>query len=204
MPTSCKARCLGKRRTHGCSLAVLWMRGRSAGQFAGVCCPREPRGAKPRREPNPYRLREMPRTPAASSSEEPQVDDLGLLRGLERELFQRACTSITSADIGVAAASDMLTAMTRELVTESGVVESAGAVWRRIQAENTNFLNPATITYEPVLVVADAPLTTSLITPTLTVMAAVKALKFGSRPPSMCPPTRRIEALAEDVQYPLF
>ena len=44
---------------------------------------------------------------------------------------------------------DMLTAMARELVTEKGVGESAAAVWRQIQAENSNILIPATIPPEP-------------------------------------------------------
>ena len=55
---------------------------------------------------------------------------------------------------------DMLTAMARELVTENGVGESAAAVWRQIQAENSNAFIPATITPEPAPVVEDAPLTT--------------------------------------------
>ena len=37
---------------------------------------------------------------------------------------------------------DMLTAMARELVTENGVGESAAAVWRQIQAENSNTVIP--------------------------------------------------------------
>ncbi len=40
---------------------------------------------------------------------------------------------------------DMLTAMARELVTENGVGESAAAVWRQIQAENSNVLNSTII-----------------------------------------------------------
>jgi hypothetical protein len=98
---------------------------------------------------------------------------------------------------------DMLTAMARELVTENGVGESATLVWRQIQAENSNILIPTTITPEPALVVEDAPPTTSLVTPALTVEAAVKALKFGSRPPSVRPIRRREESPA-DVQFSLF
>jgi hypothetical protein len=41
---------------------------------------------------------------------------------------------------------DMLTAMARELVTEDGVGESAAALWRQIQAENSNLPMSATIT----------------------------------------------------------
>jgi hypothetical protein len=99
---------------------------------------------------------------------------------------------------------DMLTAMARELVTENGVGESAAAVWRQIQAENSNVFIPADIAPEPAPVVEDAPLTTSLVPPAMTVEAAVKALKFGSRPPSTRPPMRRREVAPVDVQFPLF
>jgi hypothetical protein len=44
---------------------------------------------------------------------------------------------------------DMLTAMARELVTENGVGESAAAVWRQIQEENSTILSSATIPAEP-------------------------------------------------------
>jgi len=63
---------------------------------------------------------------------------------------------------------DMLTAMARELVTENGVGESAAAVWRQIQAENSNVFIPADIAPEPAPVVEDAPLT-SLVPPAMTV-----------------------------------
>ena len=98
---------------------------------------------------------------------------------------------------------DMLTAMARDLVPENGVGESATLVWRQIKAENSNILIPTTITPEPASVVEDAPPTTSLVTPALTVEAAVKALKFGSRPPSVRPIRRREESPA-DVQFSLF
>jgi hypothetical protein len=101
---------------------------------------------------------------------------------------------------------DMLTAMARELVTDSGVGESAAAVWRQIQAEST-ILNPAPMTFEPVPVVEDisltTSLTTSLVTPAKTVEAAAKALKFGSRPPSVRPSVRRRDVSA-DAQFSLF
>ena len=98
----------------------------------------------------------------------------------------------------------MLTAMARELVTENGVGEPAAAVWRQIQAENSNVFIPADIAPEPAPVVEDAPLTTSLVPPAMTVEAAVKALKFGSRPESVRPPTRRRESPTADLQFPLF
>jgi len=99
---------------------------------------------------------------------------------------------------------DMLTAMARELVTESGVGEPAAAVWRQIQAENSSVLIPATTPPEHSPVLDDRPLTTSLVTPALIVEAAVKALKFGSRPPSVRPALRRKAPPLLDVQFPLF
>jgi len=98
----------------------------------------------------------------------------------------------------------MLTAMARELVTENGVGEPAAAVWRQIQAENSSLLIPAPIPLEQAHSLDDRPLTTSLVTPALTVEAAVKALKFGSRPESVRPPTRRRESPTADLQFPLF
>jgi hypothetical protein len=99
---------------------------------------------------------------------------------------------------------DMLTAMARELVTENGVGDSAAAVWRQIQAENSNLGMRTTITSGPASVVEDAPLTTSLITPALT-EAAVEALKFGIRPPSGRQPIRQREPPPlVDRQFPLF
>ncbi len=97
---------------------------------------------------------------------------------------------------------DMLTAMARELVTENGVGEPAAAVWRQIQAENSNTAIPATVPPAPAL--EDAPLTTSLVTVALTVEPAVKTLKFGSRPPAVPALLRRREAPPVDEQFPLF
>jgi hypothetical protein len=99
---------------------------------------------------------------------------------------------------------DMLTAMARELVTENGVGECAAAVWRQIQAENSNVFTPATRTPEPAPVIEDRLLTTSLVTPSQTVDAAVKVLKFGSRPAPVRPPTRRRDPPPVEVQFPLF
>jgi hypothetical protein len=99
---------------------------------------------------------------------------------------------------------DMLTAMARELVTENGVGEPAAAVWRQIQAENSNVFIPATTPPEHSPVLDDRPLTTSLVTPALIVEAAVKTLKFGSRPPSVRPALRRKAPPLLDVQFPLF
>jgi hypothetical protein len=98
---------------------------------------------------------------------------------------------------------DMLTAMARELVTANGVGESAAAVWRQIQSENS-ILNCADSPPEPTLGVEDESITTSLVRPALTVEAAVEALKFGTRPPSMRPLPRRREAPPADAQFPLF
>jgi len=99
---------------------------------------------------------------------------------------------------------DMLTAMARELVTESGIGECAAAIWRQIQAENSNSFTPATRTPEPAPVIENRSLTTSLVTPAQTVDAAVKVLKFGSRPASVRPPTGRRDAPPVEVQFPLF
>ena len=98
---------------------------------------------------------------------------------------------------------DMLTAMARELVTENGVGESAAAVWRQIQAENSDVLNSTIMPPEPVPDVQDAALTTSLVTAALTI-EAVDALKFGTRPPAVRPVTQRREAPLADLQFPLF
>jgi hypothetical protein len=100
---------------------------------------------------------------------------------------------------------DMLTAMARELVTEN-VGESAAAVWRQIQAENSDVLNSTIMPPQPVSDVSDvqdAAATTALVTAALTI-EAVDALKFGTRPPSVRPVTRRREAPLADLQFPLF
>jgi hypothetical protein len=92
-----------------------------------------------------------------------------------------------------------------ELVTAIGVGESAAAVWRQIQSENNSILNFAdSPPPESTLGVDDESITTSLVRPTLTVEAAVEALKFGTRPPSMRPLPRRREAPPADAQFPLF
>ena len=98
---------------------------------------------------------------------------------------------------------DMLTAMARELVTENGVGESAAAVWRQIQAENSDVLNSTIMPPEPVPVVQDVAPTTPLVTAALTI-EAVEALRFGTRPPAVRPVTRRREAPPADLQFPLF
>jgi hypothetical protein len=99
---------------------------------------------------------------------------------------------------------DMLTAMARELVTESGVGEPAAAIWRQIQAEHINGVIPATITPEPAPVVEDAPLVTSLVEPALTMEAAANALKFGTRPLTVRTAVRRRAAPPVGAQFPLF
>jgi hypothetical protein len=93
---------------------------------------------------------------------------------------------------------DMLTAMARELVTENGGGDSADSVWRQIQAENGKILIPPTTTPEPAPVGEDAPLTTSLVTPALTLKGIFEALTFGSRPPFVRPPLRWKEAPPAD------
>lgn len=99
---------------------------------------------------------------------------------------------------------DMLTAMARELVTENGVGESAAAVWRQIQADNSTIVNSATIPPEPSRVVEDALLTSPLVARVPTVEAALSALKFGTLSPAMRPPVRRKGVRPVDLQFPLF
>lgn len=97
---------------------------------------------------------------------------------------------------------DMLTAMARELVTENGVGESAAAVWRQIQAENSSILNSA-ISPEPAEAVEDAEGTSVLVTPIRTVDAVVSALKFGT-PLPLARSIRRKEESSTDLQFSLF
>ena len=85
---------------------------------------------------------------------------------------------------------DMLTAMARELVTQNGVGESAAAVWREIQAENSSILNSADSPPELAPVVERDPIIPSLVRPALTVEAAVDGPRFGTRTP-VRPLTRR-------------
>ena len=87
---------------------------------------------------------------------------------------------------------DMLTAMARELVTENGVGESAAAVWRHIQAEQSNIPTPTTIELEAAPVIEDNPLSTQPIA--VIAPAVVNTLKFGSPPPSTRPARRREES----------
>jgi hypothetical protein len=100
---------------------------------------------------------------------------------------------------------DMLTAMARELVTEKGVGESAAAVWRQIQAENSTIVKSADTPPEPTPVVEDEWITTSLVRPTtLTVEVAGEVPKFGTSLPPARPVTRRRETPPADLQFPLF
>jgi hypothetical protein len=99
---------------------------------------------------------------------------------------------------------DMLTAMARELVTENGVGESAAAVWRQIQAENSTILNSSAIPPEPAVIAEDVLPTSSLVPSVLTLEAAVQALKFGTRPASVRPVMRRRDSPPVDLQFPLF
>jgi hypothetical protein len=99
---------------------------------------------------------------------------------------------------------DMLTAMARELVTENGVGDSAAAVWRQIQAENSSILNSADGRPEPTSAIDDEPIVASLVRPAFTVETVADAPRFGSRTPPARPPTRRREPLPADLQFPLF
>jgi hypothetical protein len=96
---------------------------------------------------------------------------------------------------------DMLTAMARELVTENGVGESAAAVWRHIQTEQSNIPTPTTIELEAAPVIEDNPRSTQPVA--VIAPAVVNTLKFGSPPPSTRPARRREESPA-DAQFSLF
>jgi hypothetical protein len=96
---------------------------------------------------------------------------------------------------------DMLTAMARELVIESGVGESADVVWRQIQAEHGKVVVSASAGPEAIPI-EDERLTTALVTRVLPSQVLVNALKFGARPP-VSRPVRRRESPA-DAQFSLF
>src|SRR5260370_20889853 len=96
---------------------------------------------------------------------------------------------------------DMLTAMARELVAENGVGESAAAVWRHIQAEQTNIPTPTTLELEAAPMTEDNPLSTQPIT--VTVPAVGNTLQFRSPPPST-PPVLPSEESPPDIQFSLF
>jgi hypothetical protein len=93
---------------------------------------------------------------------------------------------------------DMLTAMARELVTESGIGESANEVWRQIQAEQTRPLPVPMASIEEAPTLAEPPLVAPFNIP-----VNVDAPKFEGRPPSE-PPVRRKEPSLVDVQFSLF
>ena len=83
----------------------------------------------------------------------------------------------------------MLTAMARELVTKQGIGESADAVWRQLQTEQSRFLPPA-------LVVPDHPGSDTVLSrlpppSALTIPSVASAVEFGMQPPPS--PNRRQE-----------
>lgn len=93
---------------------------------------------------------------------------------------------------------DMVTAMARELVTESRIGESANEVWRHIQAEHSRPLPVPMARIEEATTLGEPPLVAPFNIP-----ANVDAPKFGARPPSERP-LRRKEPLLADVQFSLF
>jgi len=93
---------------------------------------------------------------------------------------------------------DMVTAMARELVTESRIGESANEVWRHIQAEHSRPLPVPMARIEEATTLVEPPLVAPFNIP-----ANVDAPKFGARPPSERP-LRRKEPLLADVQFSLF
>jgi hypothetical protein len=75
---------------------------------------------------------------------------------------------------------DILTAMARELVTKQGIGESADAVWRQLQTEQSRFLPPA-------LVVPDHPGNDTVLSrlpppSALTIPSVASAVEFGMQP----------------------
>ena len=93
---------------------------------------------------------------------------------------------------------DMLTAMARELVTERGIGESADAVWRQIQAEQSQMLPAPTVSIKEATTLIEPPLVAPFNVP-----VSVDAPKFGSRALSSRPIRRKAAPLA-DVQCSLF
>ena len=101
---------------------------------------------------------------------------------------------------------DMLTAMARELVTENGVGESAAAVWRQIQAENSDVLNSTIMPPEPMPVVEDAPIhQRPLVTAGPDRRDSGRSSEDSGHARRRCVLlTRRREAPPADLQFPLF
>ena len=97
---------------------------------------------------------------------------------------------------------DILTAMARELVTETGIGESAAAVWRQIQGEHAKIVPVAIVGPEPLPAIEESSPTASLVAPAPIIPAFASDLKFGSQPPSVRPVRR--ELLPAHVQLPLF
>jgi superfamily II DNA or RNA helicase len=97
---------------------------------------------------------------------------------------------------------DILTAMARELVTETGIGESAAAVWRQIQGEHAKIVPVAIVGPEPLPAIEESSPTASPVAPAPIIPAFASDLKFGSRPPSVRPVRR--ELLPAHVQLPLF
>jgi hypothetical protein len=97
---------------------------------------------------------------------------------------------------------DILTAMARELVTETGIGESAAAVWRQIQREHAKIVPVAIVGPEPLPAIEEPSPTASPVAPAPIIPAFASDLKFGSRPPSVRPVRR--ELLPAHVQLPLF
>ena len=93
---------------------------------------------------------------------------------------------------------DMLTAMARELVTESGIGESANEIWRQIQAEQSWPIPEPTPSIDEAMTFEEP----SLAAP-FNISVSVDAPKFGSRAP-LISSIRRKETQLVDVQLSLF
>ena len=79
---------------------------------------------------------------------------------------------------------DMLTAMARELVNEQRIGESADAVWRQIQAEQSKMLPVEDRISEPIESPPSEPSVTWAPIPQLTPLTQASLLTFDSRLPA--------------------
>jgi hypothetical protein len=97
---------------------------------------------------------------------------------------------------------DILTAMARELVTERWIGESADAVWRQLQAEQSKLLPPKPALAKPATTNEILPVP---LPPVFQVPVLASTLQFGSRPLSISPRRRRERpAPSPQEQFSLF
>ena len=101
---------------------------------------------------------------------------------------------------------DMLTAMARELVTDGGIGESATAVWRQIQAEQSRMIPTVAHDPEPVANPPAEPAEPWPSAPQPAALPVAGLLTFGSPPPPSRPVRRqkRPNLNSGPNQMPLF